>query len=81
MYECLLCIRCGNVASILELDEHLRQEYKVFSHAPIVSCSYRLFSLSLHNPLFLSLSFSCWRSIELSDTTRFVIDTMEHELQ
>ena len=29
--------RCGNVASILELDEHLAQEYKVFSHAPSVS--------------------------------------------
>jgi len=31
------CYRCGNVASILELDEHLGQEYKVFSHAPTVS--------------------------------------------
>jgi hypothetical protein len=29
--------RCGNVASILELDEHLGQEYKVFQHAPVVS--------------------------------------------
>ncbi|KAJ7465218.1 serine threonine protein phosphatase [Mycena latifolia] len=29
------CYRCGNVASILELDEHLGQEYKVFSHAPL----------------------------------------------
>ncbi|KAL1745819.1 Metallo-dependent phosphatase-like protein [Schizophyllum fasciatum] len=29
------CYRCGNVASILELDEHLTQEYKVFSCAPI----------------------------------------------
>ncbi|KAI5983112.1 Metallo-dependent phosphatase-like protein [Pisolithus albus] len=28
------CYRCGNVASILELDEHLAQEYKVFTHAP-----------------------------------------------
>ncbi|KAI0832910.1 serine/threonine protein phosphatase [Trametes gibbosa] len=28
------CYRCGNVASILELDEHLAQEYKVFAHAP-----------------------------------------------
>ena len=28
--------RCGNVASILELDEHLAQEYKVFQHAPSV---------------------------------------------
>ena len=30
------CYRCGNVASILELDEWLGQEYKVFSHAPAV---------------------------------------------
>ncbi|KAJ3737060.1 Metallo-dependent phosphatase-like protein [Lentinula guzmanii] len=29
------CYRCGNVASILHLDEHLSQEYKVFSHAPL----------------------------------------------
>lgn len=28
------CYRCGNVASILELDEHLGQEYKVFDCAP-----------------------------------------------
>jgi hypothetical protein len=28
--------RCGNVASILELDEHLAQEYKVFHHAAVV---------------------------------------------
>jgi serine/threonine-protein phosphatase 4 catalytic subunit len=27
---------CGNVASILELDENLQQEYKVFRHAPAV---------------------------------------------
>lgn len=32
------CYRCGNVASILELDEHLSQEYKVFAHAPPVRC-------------------------------------------
>jgi hypothetical protein len=31
------CFSCGNVASILEFDENLRQEYKVFSHAPSVS--------------------------------------------
>ncbi len=33
--------RCGNVASILELDEHLGQEYKVFHHAPSVSLKWR----------------------------------------
>ena len=32
--------RCGNVASILELDEHLSQEYKVFSHAPSVCTAF-----------------------------------------
>ena len=36
------CYRCGNVASILELDDHLGQEYKVFQHAPSVRhhCAY-----------------------------------------
>lgn len=29
--------RCGNVASILELNDDLRQEYKVFENAPHVS--------------------------------------------
>ncbi|KDQ15525.1 hypothetical protein BOTBODRAFT_31839 [Botryobasidium botryosum FD-172 SS1] len=28
------CYRCGNVASILELNDELQQEYKVFQHAP-----------------------------------------------
>jgi len=28
------CYRCGNVASILELDEHLTQRFKVFEAAP-----------------------------------------------
>ena len=28
------CYRCGNVAAILELDEHLNQNYKVFDSAP-----------------------------------------------
>ena len=34
---CCDCLyRCGNVASILELDEYLTQEYKVFNHATVV---------------------------------------------
>jgi hypothetical protein len=37
--------RCGNVASILELDEHLAQAYKVFHHAPSVRWD-RLLALS-----------------------------------
>ncbi|PVV02873.1 hypothetical protein BB560_002657 [Smittium megazygosporum] len=28
------CYRCGNVASILEFDEYLKQEYKIFEAAP-----------------------------------------------
>lgn len=28
------CYRCGNVAAILELDEHLEQHYKIFEAAP-----------------------------------------------
>ena len=35
-------IRCGNVASILELDDYLGKEYKVFQHAPSVSDSTRV---------------------------------------
>jgi len=38
--------RCGNVASILELDENLRQEYKVFSHAPAVRTMSALLDVS-----------------------------------
>ena len=48
--------RCGNVASILELDEHLGQEYKVFQHAPVVSdhiyLYYLLNTTSLRSRLF-----------------------------
>jgi serine/threonine-protein phosphatase 4 catalytic subunit len=28
------CYRCGNVASILELDEHITKYYKIFENAP-----------------------------------------------
>jgi serine/threonine-protein phosphatase 4 catalytic subunit len=28
------CYRCGNVAAILELDEQLNPEYKIFEAAP-----------------------------------------------
>lgn len=28
------CYRCGNVAAILELDEHLNKYYKIFEAAP-----------------------------------------------
>lgn len=44
--------RCGNVASILELDEHLAQEYKVFHHATVVSLQQFAYLLPLLcNPL------------------------------
>jgi serine/threonine-protein phosphatase 4 catalytic subunit len=29
------CYRCGNVAAILELDESLNKEYKIFQAAPM----------------------------------------------
>jgi serine/threonine-protein phosphatase 4 catalytic subunit len=35
-FPCPWVLSCGNVASILELDEYLAQEYKVFQHAPSV---------------------------------------------
>lgn len=28
------CYRCGNVAAILELDDHLNRNYKIFEAAP-----------------------------------------------
>ena len=28
------CYRCGNVAAILELDEHLHKNFKIFEAAP-----------------------------------------------
>ena len=28
------CYRCGNVAAILELDEHLKKSFKIFEAAP-----------------------------------------------
>ncbi len=43
-----MALSCGNVASILELDENLAQEYKVFQHAPSVSLPRLLeFTMSL----------------------------------
>jgi hypothetical protein len=47
--SCFLFLRCGNVASILELDDNLGQEYKVFQHAPSV-CSAIPISTSLYVP-------------------------------
>ena len=60
--------RCGNVASILELDEHLTQEYKVFRHAaPVSVCHSGLSSFGGdHWPLsfpFLSI-LPCFRRRE-----------------
>lgn len=31
------CYRCGNVAAILELDDYLNKQYKLFEAAPQVS--------------------------------------------
>lgn len=33
-----LCCRCGNVAAILELDEHLQRDFTIFEAAPQVLC-------------------------------------------
>jgi len=30
----MFCYRCGNVAAILELDEHLSREFIIFEAAP-----------------------------------------------
>ena len=30
------CYRCGNVAAILELDEHLKKDFKIFEAAALV---------------------------------------------
>ena len=32
-----VCCRCGNVAAILELDEHLQKNFTIFEAAPQVS--------------------------------------------
>ena len=45
--------RCGNVASILELDEHLGQEYRVFHHAPTVGLSL------LFSPIVAKMHLRC----------------------
>lgn len=34
----LYCFRCGNVAAILELDEHLDRDFTIFEAAPQVYC-------------------------------------------
>ncbi len=34
IYSFGICPRCGNVAAILELDEHLQKEFIIFEAAP-----------------------------------------------
>jgi serine/threonine-protein phosphatase 4 catalytic subunit len=50
------CYRCGNVAAVLELDDWLGQEYKVFQHAPAVSLVY--------TPNHHKLTRSCRMSVQ-----------------
>ena len=50
--------RCGNVASILELDEHLAQEYKVFHHAAVV----RILFCKFMNPTLVHVVLSRLRN-------------------
>ena len=37
IYVCMFVYRCGNVAAIFELDEHLMKSYPIFEAAPNVS--------------------------------------------
>lgn len=37
-FNMLFCFRCGNVAAILELDEHLDRDFTIFEAAPQVNC-------------------------------------------
>jgi len=41
------CYRCGNVAAILELDENLSRNFKIFEAAPMVRNSLKYSSPSL----------------------------------
>jgi len=50
------CYRCGNVAAILELDEKLNKNYKIFEAAPQVSISYAVRCIYL---IIKKLSFHC----------------------
>ena len=54
------CYRCGNVAAILELDENLNKNYKIFEAAPqvfvyIISL-YRKLKVLLRLKQFLTIS-------------------------
>lgn len=42
------CYRCGNVAAILELDEHLNKNFKIFEAAPQVTHYFSLHFTQLH---------------------------------
>jgi len=42
------CYRCGNVASILELDENLNKYYKIFEAAPNVRIKFFSFNFLLN---------------------------------
>ena len=66
------CYRCGNVASILELDEHLTQEYKVFHCAPIVS--------GIFEDLFALARFLSSRVFHLHAFAIFAHRSSGHEL-
>ena len=43
------CFRCGNVAAILELDEHLKREFTIFEAAPQVGLFDMTFKASFFN--------------------------------
>ena len=43
------CYRCGNVAAILEFDEHLNKNYKIFEAAPQVGLFSIYYGFSFKN--------------------------------
>lgn len=52
LYQLLFFCRCGNVAAILELDENLNKQFRVFDAAPQVCTSN---SLAIDHPFYFSL--------------------------
>jgi hypothetical protein len=54
-YKKLPSCRCGNVAAILELDENLNKQFRVFEAAPHVCILHLWYVLPLSNTLSFSI--------------------------